>query len=115
MESTPGLAAPSVSPQSLAAAFAHMPDPRRAARVIYPLAAILAMDVAALLANHLSVLTIAEWGLDKTPPCSPPSAFPPGARRANRRSSGCFANSMVRRWQRRWGAGRDAGQVRHRA
>jgi predicted transposase YbfD/YdcC len=46
----------------LAAAFAHVPDPRRAARVRYPLPAILALAVAAILANHLSVLAIAEWG-----------------------------------------------------
>jgi predicted transposase YbfD/YdcC len=46
----------------LAAAFAHVPDPRRAASVVYPLPAILALAVAAILANHLSVLAIAEWG-----------------------------------------------------
>ena len=62
MESTSVLAAPSVSPPSLAAAFAAVPAPRRAASVVYPLAAILAMAVAALLANHRSVLAIAEWG-----------------------------------------------------
>src|SRR5215211_4784488 len=62
MESTSVLAAPSVSPPSLAAAFAAVPAPRRAASVVYPLAAILAMAVAAMLANHRSVLAIAEWG-----------------------------------------------------
>lgn len=51
-----------VSPESLAAAFARVPDPRRAASVTYPLPAILALAVAAILANHLSVLAIAEWG-----------------------------------------------------
>jgi predicted transposase YbfD/YdcC len=51
-----------VSAESLAAAFAAVPDPRRAASVVYPLAAILALAVAALLANHRSVLAIAEWG-----------------------------------------------------
>jgi predicted transposase YbfD/YdcC len=51
-----------VSATSLAAAFAAVPDPRRAASVLYPLPAILALAVAALLANHLSVLAIAEWG-----------------------------------------------------
>jgi len=62
MQSTP-LAGPMVvSPTSLAAAFAQVPDPRREASVVYPLSAILAMAVAALLANHLSVLAIAEWG-----------------------------------------------------
>jgi hypothetical protein len=46
----------------LAVAFAQVPDPRRAASVVYPLPAILALAVAAILANHLSVLAIAEWG-----------------------------------------------------
>lgn len=62
MQSTPVLAALSVAPSSLAAAFAQLPDPRRAASIIYPLSAILALAVAALLANHRSVLAIAEWG-----------------------------------------------------
>ena len=62
MESTSVVAALCVPPSSLAAAFAAVPDPRRAASVVYPLPAILAMAVAALLANHLSVLAIAEWG-----------------------------------------------------
>ncbi len=51
-----------VAPTSLVAAFAAVPDPRRAASVTYPLPAILALAVAALLANHHSVLAIAEWG-----------------------------------------------------
>lgn len=62
MESTPALGSPAVSPASLAAAFAAVPDPRRAASVVYPLPAVLALAVAAILANHLSVLAIAEWG-----------------------------------------------------
>jgi len=51
-----------VSPESLAAAFAEVPDPRRAASVLYPVSAILALAVAAMLANQHSVLAIAEWG-----------------------------------------------------
>ena len=62
MESTPVVAPLSVAPSSLAAAFAQVPDPRRAASVVYPLPAILALAVAAILANHRSVLAIAEWG-----------------------------------------------------
>ena len=69
MQSTPPVApvatpagAPAASPASLAAAFAAVPDPRRAASVVYPLPAVLALAVAAILANHLSVLAIAEWG-----------------------------------------------------
>jgi predicted transposase YbfD/YdcC len=50
-----------VSPQSLAAAFARVPDPRRAASVQYPLAAILNLVVVALLTQQTSVLAIAEW------------------------------------------------------
>jgi predicted transposase YbfD/YdcC len=50
------------APPSLAAAFTLVPDPRRSASVTYPLAAVLALAVAALLANHSSVLAIAEWG-----------------------------------------------------
>lgn len=62
MESTPPVVAGVVTRSSLAAAFATVPDPRRAASVVYPLPAILTMAVAAILANHLSVLAIAEWG-----------------------------------------------------
>ena len=51
-----------VSPGSLAAALAGVPDPRRQASITYPLAAVLALAVAAILANHTSVLAIAEWG-----------------------------------------------------
>jgi hypothetical protein len=47
---------------SLAVAFAGVPDPRRQASVTYPLAAVLSLAVAALLANHTSVLAMAEWG-----------------------------------------------------
>lgn len=61
MESTSSPGALSVSPTSLAAAFAAVSDPRRAASVCYPLPAILALAVAAILANQLSVLAIAEW------------------------------------------------------
>ena len=69
MESTPRpavVATPAaprpVAPTSLAAAFATVPDPRRVASVTYPLAAVLALAVAALLAGQRSVLAIAEWG-----------------------------------------------------
>src|SRR5437868_2235298 len=51
-----------ITPESLLAAFATVPDPRREASVDYPLAAILAMSVAALLCAQTSVLAIAEWG-----------------------------------------------------
>lgn len=47
---------------SLVATFARVPDPRRPASVTYPLAALLGLAVAALLADHTCVLAIAEWG-----------------------------------------------------
>ena len=49
-----------VAPRSLAAAFGRVPDPRRVASVAYPLAAVLALAVAAILANQLSELVIAQ-------------------------------------------------------
>src|ERR1700730_12622740 len=51
-----------VTPASLLAAFADVPDPRRKASVDYPLPAILGLAVAALLCAHTSVLAMAEWG-----------------------------------------------------
>jgi predicted transposase YbfD/YdcC len=51
-----------VSPRSLAAAFTRLPDPRRTASGPYPLAALLSRAVVAILANHPSVLAIAQWG-----------------------------------------------------
>jgi predicted transposase YbfD/YdcC len=62
MQSTPVPASLAVAPTGLAAAFYHVPDPRRTASVRYPLPALLALAVAAILANHRSVLAIAEWG-----------------------------------------------------
>jgi len=67
MESTartttaPGVSPTIVSPRSLAAAFARVPDPRRTASVRYPLAALLSLAVTAILANHLSELAIVQW------------------------------------------------------
>lgn len=57
----------SISPRSLAAAFSAVPDPRRTASVAYNLPAILTLAVAAILANHLSVLAMAEWGARQSP------------------------------------------------
>lgn len=76
MESTPGLGPAIAAAPSLAAAFARVPDPRRAASVRYPLPAILAMATAALLANHRSVLAIAEWGARQTAPMLAALGFP---------------------------------------
>lgn len=93
MESTAPLTALSVSPTSLAAAFATVPDPRRAGSVIYPLPAMLTLAVAAILANHLSVLAIAEWGARQRPAVLTALGFPAGGCRANPRCSAWFANS----------------------
>src|SRR5215210_6317860 len=78
MESTPGSGTRLVSPGSVAAAFTQVPDPRRTASVVYPLPAILAMAVAALLANHRSVLAIAEWGARQQATMLAALGFPAG-------------------------------------
>jgi predicted transposase YbfD/YdcC len=65
-----------IAPRSLAAAFATVPDPRRAASVRYPLAAVLALAVAAVLAGHRSVLAIAEWGARQEPSLLTTLGFP---------------------------------------
>jgi predicted transposase YbfD/YdcC len=51
-----------VSPNDLLSIFASVPDPRRRQGTRFALSAILALAVAAILSNHLSVLAIAEWG-----------------------------------------------------
>jgi predicted transposase YbfD/YdcC len=51
-----------VIPESLAAAFASVPDPRRQASVTYPLPAVLSLAVMALVCAQTSVLAMAEWG-----------------------------------------------------
>jgi hypothetical protein len=67
-----------VSPTSLAAAFAQVTDPRRAASVIDPLPAILTLAVAAILANQLSVLAITEWAARQAPEQLEALGFPAG-------------------------------------
>ncbi len=54
-------------PLDLLSAFAAVPDPRRAQGRRFALPAILALAVSALLANHLSVLAIAQWGARQRP------------------------------------------------
>lgn len=51
-----------ITPATLVAAFSSIPDPRREGSVVYPLPAVLALAVAALLCAHTSVLAMAEWG-----------------------------------------------------
>lgn len=52
--------------ETLPEAFAHIPDPRRAQGTRYSVAAILSLAVVAVLANHTSVLAIAEWAERQT-------------------------------------------------
>lgn len=66
------------SPLHLLAAFACVPDPRRPHGRRFPLAAILALAVTALLANHLSVLAIAQWGKRQSPAIIAALGFPAG-------------------------------------
>jgi len=73
----PGTVAP--PPADLLAAFAAVPDPRRAQGRRFALPAILALAVAALLANHLSVLAIAQWGARQRPAVLHAMGFPDGA------------------------------------
>lgn len=61
MQSTVSPAPVTVTPASLLEVFAQVPDPRRTASVRYPLPAILAMTVAAILSGQQSVLAISEW------------------------------------------------------
>jgi len=77
----PEAIAPSVvvpSPIDLVAAFARVPDPRRPQGRRFPLTAILALAVVALLANHLSVLAIAQWGKRQSPAVLAALGFPEG-------------------------------------
>jgi predicted transposase YbfD/YdcC len=75
---TPAAGLVPVPPASLAAAFAQVPDPRLPRRITYPLPAILALAVAAILANHLSVLAIAEWGARQSGALLTALGFPAG-------------------------------------
>ncbi|MBV9281277.1 MAG: ISAs1 family transposase [Chloroflexi bacterium] len=71
----PHLVAP---PTTLLAAFAAVPDPRREASVTYPLPALLALAVAAILCAHTSVLAIAEWGARQSSDLLQPLGFTTG-------------------------------------
>jgi predicted transposase YbfD/YdcC len=72
-------AALAVSPRSLAAAFAQVPDPRRSASITYALSAMLTLAVAAILAQQRSVLAIAEWGARQSADLLSALGFPAGA------------------------------------
>jgi predicted transposase YbfD/YdcC len=78
MESTPAIPVLTGAVGSLAAAFAALPDTRRAASVCYPLPAILALAVAALLAGQHSVLAITQWIARQEAAQLEALGFPPG-------------------------------------
>lgn len=52
--------------ETLPQAFTHIPDPRRKQGTRYSVAAILSLAVVAVLANHTSVLAMAEWAARQT-------------------------------------------------
>ncbi|MDQ6746603.1 MAG: transposase family protein, partial [Candidatus Dormibacteraeota bacterium] len=64
--------------RALPALFATIPDPRRAQRREFPLAAILAATFAALLAHHLSQLAASEWLAAQAPAIQVALGFRPG-------------------------------------
>jgi predicted transposase YbfD/YdcC len=66
------------TPCDLVAAFATLPDPRRAQGRRFPLAALLTLAVVALLSNHLSLLAIAQWGKRQSPTILAALGFPDG-------------------------------------
>jgi predicted transposase YbfD/YdcC len=72
----PATASLTVTPASLLAAFASVPDPRREASVAYPLPAILTMSVAAVLCAQTPVLAMAEWGKRQSAPLLITLGFP---------------------------------------
>jgi predicted transposase YbfD/YdcC len=63
---------------TLVAAFASVPDPRRAQGRRFSLPALLSLLVTALLCNHLSVLAMAEWGQTQAPDIQAALGFTPG-------------------------------------
>ena len=67
-----------VTVSSLAATFAQVPDPRRQASVQYPLPAVLALAVSAMLCARTSVLAMAEWGAQQSVDLLTSLGFPAG-------------------------------------
>ncbi|MDQ2655631.1 MAG: ISAs1 family transposase [Chloroflexota bacterium] len=78
MESTPACPDLSVSPESLLAALSEVADARRAASVVYPLGAMLALAVAAFAAGQTSVLAIARWAARQEAATLEILGLPPG-------------------------------------
>lgn len=76
-QSATGPAVP-VTAANLLKAFTSVADPRRQASTVYPLAALLALVLTALLANQHSVLAIAEWATRQGSPVLQPLGFVSG-------------------------------------
>jgi predicted transposase YbfD/YdcC len=76
--SSAATASPLLFPAAFRAAFAALPDPRRAQGRRFPLAALLTLAVVALLSNHLSVLAIAQFGKRQSPAILAALGFPAG-------------------------------------
>lgn len=68
----------SINPADLLTAFAQVPDPRRPQGRRFRLPALLTLAVMALLANHRSVLAMAEWGASQPPAFLRTLGFPDG-------------------------------------
>lgn len=66
------------TPADLVAAFATLPDPRRAQGRRFPLVALLTLAVVALLANHLSILAITQFGKRQSREVLAALGFPAG-------------------------------------
>lgn len=64
---------------ALPQAFADIPDPRRKQGRRYSLASLFSLAVAAVLANHHSVLAIAQWGANQSPQIQQALGFQPGS------------------------------------
>jgi predicted transposase YbfD/YdcC len=64
------------TPPDLVRAFASLPDPRRAQGRRFPLGAMLALAIVAILSNHLSILAIAQFGRRQSPAVLAALGFP---------------------------------------
>ena len=75
--------------ETLPQAFARIPDPRRPQGTRYALATILSLAVVAVLANHTSVLAMAEWAARQPHPVQRALGFLRGTTRTSPPFSAC--------------------------
>ena len=78
----------------LCEAFTALPDPRRPHGRRFPLAAMLALAIVALLSNHLSLLAIAQWGKQQSPAVLAALGFPVGVTPHQTTLQRLFRNSI---------------------